>query len=495
MTAEAIKKMRRQNLNSQAAQGSGKITKFLSHSHNTNASARPAINAKTSSNLNIVANFGMGADTLESLMNQTFAKKPQISGKKKGKRGVKKKMVHMEYMHLEDSAAGVGDGLDLDQEENMGTDMNITDDFMPSTPLESGLNMDVAANGISTESPHTSPKTSNAASVQKDEEKEEEVLVKRRTFARPQSTSRTSVTKTTSAAPIPQRTINTNIDIGVLEKALDVPSFELSMNTGNVGSVGNVDVSALLQIEDANDTVAKDIAEDGDTDAVVVDTETGQPRTYLPFYYLDLTETKPGVLTLFGKVYNPKTSEYHSSSVEVHNHYHNLYLLPHAECTLQDIFAEIPEVLGKIEFKCKPVTRHFCFGKSTGTKGGTQQTMEVLKVVYPATSPIPPTKVCEEGGRTFQKIYGYGCGVLERFLVKRKLKGPGWIKIYEPKRYVGIVIVVNVSLLHVIIYSLNLHFISVSPPIPTGPHCTSPYTHPRTSRLTLQLIQHHLFGR
>ncbi|CAM9231370.1 unnamed protein product, partial [Chrysoparadoxa australica] len=40
--------------------------------------------------------------------------------------------------------------------------------------------------------------------------------------------------------------------------------------------------------------------------------------------------------------------------------------------------------------------------------------------------------VCDEGGKHYQRIFGARTPLLETFLIKRKLMGPGWIKIRAP---------------------------------------------------------------
>lgn len=44
-----------------------------------------------------------------------------------------------------------------------------------------------------------------------------------------------------------------------------------------------------------------------------------------------------------------------------------------------------------------------------------------------------PQDVCEAGGKTFQAIFGARTPLIESFLIKRKLMGPCWVTVRNPK--------------------------------------------------------------
>lgn len=58
---------------------------------------------------------------------------------------------------------------------------------------------------------------------------------------------------------------------------------------------------------------------------------------------------------------------------------------------------------------------------------------EYLKVVYSAKHRAPPIEDIADGGKTFQRIMGAHTPPLEHFLLKRKLMGPSWIRIKNPR--------------------------------------------------------------
>lgn len=41
--------------------------------------------------------------------------------------------------------------------------------------------------------------------------------------------------------------------------------------------------------------------------------------------------------------------------------------------------------------------------------------------------------VCEAGGKTFQAVFGARTPLIESFLIKRKLMGPCWVTVRNPK--------------------------------------------------------------
>ncbi|CBJ49021.1 conserved unknown protein [Ectocarpus siliculosus] len=81
------------------------------------------------------------------------------------------------------------------------------------------------------------------------------------------------------------------------------------------------------------------------------------------------------------------------------------------------------------QFRCKPVMRKYAFGDLSVPREETQY----LKIKYPAGYPALPEDVCESGGKTFQAIFGARTPLIESFLIKRKLMGPCWITVRNPK--------------------------------------------------------------
>ena len=58
---------------------------------------------------------------------------------------------------------------------------------------------------------------------------------------------------------------------------------------------------------------------------------------------------------------------------------------------------------------------------------------EYYKVKYSAKFGVPSSQVCTEGTEHIQRIFGATSSCLEYFLLKRKLYGPCWIQIKNPR--------------------------------------------------------------
>lgn len=147
------------------------------------------------------------------------------------------------------------------------------------------------------------------------------------------------------------------------------------------------------------------------------------------FYFLDAYEKPNGTIYLFGKI--PQGNGFVSCCVTVNNMRRNLFFLPREfiegteeEVSLKDIHEEISELaikyhLGK--FGCKKVSRRYAFEIPD-----IPIEADYIKMVYPFSDPILPKGVA---GRTFSHVFGTGTSALELFLVKRKIMGPGWLKL------------------------------------------------------------------
>lgn len=189
---------------------------------------------------------------------------------------------------------------------------------------------------------------------------------------------------------------------------------------------------------------------------------------YMDMFFLDATEEKSsGVIYLFGKVLLKEDSKdgikeegapaaskakkngnkFVSCCVAVHNCERNLFVLPRGtgefnadgseiRVPLQDVWSEINDVLVPSviprkqgnEFRVKMVKRNYAFDDASIPREET----DYMKVVYSIKHGVPKRDVCE-GGKTYEHIFGSGSTGLELFLLKRKIKGPGWIRIRKPQ--------------------------------------------------------------
>jgi len=176
--------------------------------------------------------------------------------------------------------------------------------------------------------------------------------------------------------------------------------------------------------------------------------------TYCNFFYLDACETN-GVVYLFGKVDVTDRSadptaeaKYVSCCVAAHNCERNLFVLPKAtgeylkdgtevRTAFQDVYGEInkmliPNIIPKkagMGFRCAKKKRNYAFEHGNTPRCPT----DYLKVVYSAKFGAPTVAQCN-GGEHYERIFGAQSSVLELFILKRKLKGPCWLKISKPRQ-------------------------------------------------------------
>lgn len=212
------------------------------------------------------------------------------------------------------------------------------------------------------------------------------------------------------------------------------------------------------------------LTEEVEKDDTMVDGEVEPPRQYIDMFWLDASE-RNGVVYLYGKVKVPiQTKEgakpqqsftYQSCCVIIPNNQRNLFVLPRIiksdaskasseeeeeDATVErypigEVYNELKSVLQPsciphsqgATWGAKPVTRTYAFEDPSIPR----EECQYLKVVYDAKYPVPDRDVCVSGGKTFEKILGSGASNLENFLIKRRLMGPGWVRIYNPKTPMG----------------------------------------------------------
>ncbi|KAL7554501.1 hypothetical protein ACHAWF_017956 [Thalassiosira exigua] len=252
--------------------------------------------------------------------------------------------------------------------------------------------------------------------------------------------------------------------------ALDASSasFQLA-NIAAAGAVrdgGSKDLARIVRTEEPAEAMEVEGEEEE---------EKPEPRSYVDLFWLDAHE-RNGVVSLYGKVKVPvdgkgkgkdkgkdKSEEafvYQSCCVVVPGNERNLFVLPRVlpkdgdddeedegedgerqRRAIGDVYDEMRSVLQPsciphaqgAAWKAKPVTRSYAFEDPSIPRGECQY----LKVVYDGKYPVPDRRVCVNGGETFEKILGAGATNLENFLVKRRLMGPGWVRIYDPQPVAG----------------------------------------------------------
>ncbi|KAK7194983.1 DNA polymerase I alpha catalytic subunit [Novymonas esmeraldas] len=150
------------------------------------------------------------------------------------------------------------------------------------------------------------------------------------------------------------------------------------------------------------------------------------------FYWFDAREqphtlsVDPGSLFLFGKLAVEKDGHtaYQSCCVRVRNMYRCIFLLPKADSSQQDVVREINDICrnqGIEQRRIKFVERYYAFEEP----GVPREKTVWAKLRYPGR--YPPLNA-KGPFRHIQLIMGASSSLLELFLIKRKLKGPSFLR-------------------------------------------------------------------
>ena len=172
-------------------------------------------------------------------------------------------------------------------------------------------------------------------------------------------------------------------------------------------------------------------------EAIIQETKIGdESHTFIDMYWTDAFE-KDGVIHLYGKTpKTPSSNEFVSITAVVGGNSHNLFVLPREGSSMMDVHGEMKKVL---QPSCIPLVKGAGWGSKVvkrkyafGDGGIPREETEYMKVVYDAKYPKPEEDICEAGGEHFVKILNAGATTLETFILKRKLMGPCWIRVYDP---------------------------------------------------------------
>ena len=176
--------------------------------------------------------------------------------------------------------------------------------------------------------------------------------------------------------------------------------------------------------------------------------DSDKPEEFMQMYWIDGTEVR-GTVYLFGKVAVQEggATRWVSACVSVGGCERNLFVLPRAtgemhadgsavRANMAELHQEltrmlVPAIIPRSEghgFRCKKVRRKYAFEVEDVPREET----EYLKVVYSARHGVPSIAQCNKG-QSIQRIFGASSSPLELFLLKRKLMGPCWITIRNPK--------------------------------------------------------------
>ena len=110
---------------------------------------------------------------------------------------------------------------------------------------------------------------------------------------------------------------------------------------------------------------------------------------------------------------------------------------------MTDVYTEIEQILDKnrvLSFASKSVDRFYAFDDFPNVPAQASY----LKLVYSFKDAALSNDLT---GSTFSKIFGSGTNALELLLLKRKLMGPGWIKIKNASLSNTSVFTINIDIL------------------------------------------------
>ncbi|KAJ7272585.1 DNA polymerase family B-domain-containing protein [Mycena haematopus] len=157
----------------------------------------------------------------------------------------------------------------------------------------------------------------------------------------------------------------------------------------------------------------------------------------LRFFWLEYLENE-GRLYFVGKLKDKVTNAWVSCCITVENMQRNVYVLPR---TKADEFGEIPDQMdvykdldmlrkktGISSWKSKFVKRSYAFGESDVPREETQW----LKVVYGFNEPQLPITDANPTPN-IARIFGTNTTAFELLALKRKIMGPCWLTIKDPK--------------------------------------------------------------
>lgn len=179
------------------------------------------------------------------------------------------------------------------------------------------------------------------------------------------------------------------------------------------------------------------VTDDSETNALSIPTadEGG-----LYFYWFDaFAQEMQGQVYLLGKTYDSEQRKFVNACVVVQSIQRNIYLLPEppidSDADDEVKMARIQEVIEEIhprweqfyfdkEYNVGLVTRKFAFDSPTNMPAES----EYIKITYPLLGKTCPFATNLKGTH-FRHVFGANTSAMELFLIKRKIMGPGWLKI------------------------------------------------------------------
>ncbi|KAL0579487.1 DNA-directed DNA polymerase alpha catalytic subunit pol1 [Marasmius crinis-equi] len=164
----------------------------------------------------------------------------------------------------------------------------------------------------------------------------------------------------------------------------------------------------------------------------------------LHFFWIDYLEHE-GQISFIGKVKDKTSGAWISACVTVENLERNLFVLPRAKRVEEgedgkyydtdevpsptDVYGDFDAIRRKSgigKFKGKFVERMYAFGESDVPREKTSW----LKVAYPFSEPQLPSNIQSPN---IARVFGTNTSSFELLVLKRRIKGPCWIKIGKPE--------------------------------------------------------------
>ncbi|KAJ7634179.1 DNA polymerase family B-domain-containing protein [Mycena polygramma] len=162
-----------------------------------------------------------------------------------------------------------------------------------------------------------------------------------------------------------------------------------------------------------------------------------EPDGSLRFFWLEYLENE-GLLYFVGKLKDKATNAWVSCCITVENMERNVYVLPRTEPDeagevpdLQDVHNDVDMLRKKTgikSWKAKFVKRNYAFGEADVPREETQW----LKVVYGFKEPQLPITDANPSPN-IARIFGTNTSAFELLALKRKIMGPCWLVIKNPK--------------------------------------------------------------
>eukprot|EP01053_Blabericola_migrator_P009102 Blabericola_migrator_1__9101@NODE_485_length_8114_cov_117_032807_g27_i2_p1_GENE_NODE_485_length_8114_cov_117_032807_g27_i2NODE_485_length_8114_cov_117_032807_g27_i2_p1_ORF_typecomplete_len1304_score328_63DNA_pol_B/PF00136_21/1_8e96DNA_pol_B_exo1/PF03104_19/2_5e20DNA_pol_B_exo1/PF03104_19/3e03DNA_pol_B_2/PF03175_13/0_0015Phage_HK97_TLTM/PF06120_11/0_4Phage_HK97_TLTM/PF06120_11/4_1e03Phage_HK97_TLTM/PF06120_11/7_4e03Phage_HK97_TLTM/PF06120_11/3_5e03USP19_linker/PF16602_5/16USP19_linker/PF16602_5/1 len=173
-------------------------------------------------------------------------------------------------------------------------------------------------------------------------------------------------------------------------------------------------------------------------------------KDHLRFFYLDLCDdpVTRGRVLLFGKVKDKTTDTYHSASIRVDYIAHSIFLRPKSQPedpfdktqrreVLKSLSGELRDILEAVrcpEVKITPVVRRVVFDSQAkeGSESIPLNKKELyMKLSFPFTFQLSQASVFLRD--SFTHVFGLTTTAQEALLIKRKIQGPGWLAVVNPK--------------------------------------------------------------